>query len=349
MAATPSGAKTHTPSGSATATSTWQKSISWQRHQVGLIYPTVAVASSDGSGIVVAGYPGNLFSSADSGAGWANSYQQLHIDGLASSSSTAGLIAYSNSAGYNDVSTSSDGGATWGISLAYNDTGEAQTWSGVASSSNGTRLVAVSRYSNATEPGYLFTSADSGASWSYNESLRNSWRAVASSSDGTRLIACTDLNGVYYGRIYLSADSGESWQAVGDPTMARTWVAVASSSNGTVLAAISATSGNFQVTLSTDSGSTWGRGTSLGWSPQADVVPPLALSGDGTTVLAVGGQQHDTVYMSWNTGATWRAGVPFDSSITALALSRNGSFSVATDGFLVVYTGTWTSPPTGGG
>ncbi len=58
-------------------------------------------------------------------------------------------------------------------------------WRSVASSSDGTKLVACASGDR------LYTSTDSGVTWTARESNRN-WRSVASSSDGTKLVACVD-------------------------------------------------------------------------------------------------------------------------------------------------------------
>ena len=73
------------------------------------------------------------------------------------------------------IYTSSDSGATW------NKTGTQQFWLSVASSANGTNLVAGS-------DNYLYTSSDSGATWTQRGAERH-WQSVASSADGTRLFA----------------------------------------------------------------------------------------------------------------------------------------------------------------
>ena len=55
--------------------------------------------------------------------------------------------------------------------------------------------------------GYLYTSTDSGATWTprMTDAYR-SWFAIASSSDGAKLVAF-----VYGGYIYTSTDSGATW------------------------------------------------------------------------------------------------------------------------------------------
>ncbi len=98
-----------------------------------------------------------------------------------------------------------------------------RNWYGVASSSDGTKLVAV------VAGGQIYTSTDSGVTWTARDSNRN-WFAVASSSDGTKLVAVE--NG---GQIYTSTDSGATWTARDSN---RVWRGVAASSDGTKLVAV---------------------------------------------------------------------------------------------------------------
>ena len=90
--------------------------------------------------------------------------------------------------------TSSDGGVSWNIRDNVN-----RQWFGVASSSDGTKLVAV------VGLGQIYTSTNSGASWTARESARG-WGGVESSSDGTKLVAYTCCIGDGDGRIYTSTN-----------------------------------------------------------------------------------------------------------------------------------------------
>lgn len=96
-------------------------------------------------------------------------------------------------------------------------------WFSVTSSANGAKLAAV------VWNGQIYTSTDSGVTWTPRDLLRN-WISVASSSDGTTLIAAEGG-----GHLFVSTDSGISWiqQGVG-----RGWSAVASSADGTRLVAV---------------------------------------------------------------------------------------------------------------
>jgi hypothetical protein len=73
-----------------------------------------------------------------------------------------------------------------------------RAWNSIASSADGSRLVAVAA------GGQIYTSADFGASWTARDSVRN-WHAVASSSDGRRLVAI-----VLNGQIYTSVEIGRA-------------------------------------------------------------------------------------------------------------------------------------------
>jgi hypothetical protein len=96
-------------------------------------------------------------------------------------------------------------------------------WYSVASSADGSRLVAV------VNGGQIYTSADSGVTWTPSESNRF-WYSVASSADGSRLVAV--VNG---GQIYTSADYGVTWT----PSESnRPWWSVASSTDGSRLVAV---------------------------------------------------------------------------------------------------------------
>src|SRR5882757_3220497 len=90
------------------------------------------------------------------------------------------------------------------IAMAFSWQIEAQTWTqvggnngweSVASSADGSKLVAVAN-------GIIITSADSGNSRIYAGAPSNEWYSVASSADGNKLVAA-----VYEGGIYTSTNS----------------------------------------------------------------------------------------------------------------------------------------------
>ena len=84
--------------------------------------------------------------------------------------------------------------------------------------------------------GYIYTSTDSGSTWTQRSpvpaSTPRNWQSIASSSDGINLAAVA-RDGV----IYTSSDSGVNW-TLQTGTTPRNWVGITSTSNGSKLAAI---------------------------------------------------------------------------------------------------------------
>jgi hypothetical protein len=169
-------------------------------------------------------------------------------------------------------------------------------WTAIASSADGTKLVAV------VDQGPIFTSSAAGLSWiARNSAGLRRWSAVASSADGTKLVAAVQANnggGSSGGPIYTSTDSGATWT---QRNVVATWSAVASSADGTKLVAVVF---GGRIHTSTDSGVTWTqREGSRNWSS-------VASSADGTKLVAVvnnGQQSNGRVYTSTDSGATWTA------------------------------------------
>jgi hypothetical protein len=64
----------------------------------------------------------------------------------------------------------------------------------VASSADGTKLVAVANLF--PDGGYIYTSADSGATWTQTGTQQD-WSSVASSADGTKLVAVANAGYIY--------------------------------------------------------------------------------------------------------------------------------------------------------
>ena len=186
-------------------------------------------------------------------------------------------------------------------------------WRCVASSSDGTKLVA------APDNGNIYTSTDSGATWTPRDSSRL-WYCVASSADGTKLVA-----GVYNGALYTSTDSGATWTP---RTSGAEWDSVASSADGTKLVAAAL---NGQIYTSTTSGTSWtpSFGTAQWYS--------VASSADGTRLVAVASGQ---IYTSINSGGSWglrdNSGLPWYS----VASSSDGTKLVAGVNGGLIYTST---------
>ena len=220
------------------------------------------------------------------------------------------------------IYTSTNSGVTWTTQTGGLATTGFSGWRSVASSSDGTKLVAV-QY-----PGQIFTSANSGVSWTVQANAPSTnWESVASSADGTKLAAAA-----YGGLIYTSANAGVTWTPqIGSGSLP--WSAVASSADGTKL--VAATYNENLNTLhdsgiynSTDSGVTWTRQTNGLPTTDSSTWTAVTCSADGTKVAAA--SQSYLIYTSTNSGANWtaRTGSTYEYW-SSLACSASGSELVA--------------------
>ena len=180
-----------------------------------------------------------------------------------------------------------------------------RAWQAIASSADGTSLVAV------VDGGFIYRSGDSGASWSAQEQARN-WQGIASSSDGTKLVAVVDA-----GQIYTSVNSGSTWDA---RDSARNWKSVASSADGQKL--VAANYGG-KVYTSTDSGANWvARDSDRPWYAVAS-----SSSGNNLVAAVYGGG----IFTSVDSGTNWVSRTAGSKLWAAVASSANGQKLVAAE------------------
>ena len=222
-----------------------------------------------------------------------------------------------------------------------------RAWNAVASSDDGTRLIAADINSK------LYTSSDSGKTWTPRDSVRR-WGAVASSNSGQYLVAAAGYFANAPGdKIYTSDDWGETWTPRG---VDRFWSSVASSANGDKLVAV-ANSGT--IFTSENYGQTWTErmdDANRGWysvasSTQGDILiaavrpgkiytstdsgviwteritdtnrfwEDVAISGNGLKMFAVAAGEF---YTSIDSGETWTSTVN-SFGLKSLACSANGT------------------------
>ena len=179
------------------------------------------------------------------------------------------------------IYTSDNSGVSW--TAQTNST--IQSWSCIASSSDGSKLAAC------VNGGYIYTSNNSGNSWILQTSSSSQlWSSIASSADGSKLAAC--VNGGY---IYTSNNSGHSWTAQTSSTI-QTWSSIASSSDGIKLAAC-VNSG--YIYTSNNSGNNWIAQTSY----SSQLWSSIASSSDGIKLAACvnGGN----IWTSTDSGSSW--------------------------------------------
>jgi len=223
-----------------------------------------------------------------------------------------------------------------------------KNWQSIASSSDGTKLVAV------VYGGDVYTSTDSGASWVNRLVGNKNWWAVTSSSDGTKLVAVVNP-----GQIYASINSGVSW-TLQTGSISGAWRTISSNSDGTKLAA-AVFSGYIYTSI--DSGVTWVEKTNSGarawtgicvsedglklaatavagliytsvdsgvsWTSRESTRQWQALtcSVDGSKLAAV--VSNTGIYLSNNSGVTWSLGNSSSQSWTSIDSSSDGSQLIA--------------------
>ena len=186
----------------------------------------------------------------------------------------------------------------------------------VASSADGSKLVAAGNL--------IYTSTNSGATWTTSAAPNAVWSSVASSADGSHLIAAAfDFgSGSFLGLVYTSTNSGASWTPTGLPNAF--WQAVASSADGNKLVAAN----DSQIYTSTNGGATWTLTSAPGQAWSA-----LASSADGNKLVAAaiygflgaGGQ----IYTSTNAGVTWTATSAPNWEWSSVASAADGTRLVA--------------------
>jgi hypothetical protein len=177
--------------------------IDWLSTSAPLLRWQSVACSADGSRLVAGCYGsdaggGPIYSSTNGGTSWdLTSAPPKYWASVASCVNGSKLVAaaHYDAGGYTQpgsVYVSVDAGLTWTSStpMAY--------WTGVASSSDGTKIVAVA---GALPPdlfsGPIYSSEDSGRTWTSNSAPILSWSAVASSVDGSTRFAAAYGGGIY--------------------------------------------------------------------------------------------------------------------------------------------------------
>src|ERR1035437_5585126 len=147
-----------------------------------------------------------------------------------------------------------------GLFFAVNS-GSAQTWTvtsapltnwtAIASSADGTKLVATVAYYNGfpNDLGLIYTSTNSGATWILRKQINEFLISVVSSSDGQKIFALDQ-----YGGLSASTNSGSTWKVTTGP--GGFWRSLVCSADGTRLAALGSSSGD-RIYTSTNSGTSW--------------------------------------------------------------------------------------------
>jgi len=235
-------------------------------------------------------------------------------------------------------------------------------WLSVASSADGTRLVA------GTWEGPIYVSTNSGTTWTPTSPPGAGWNSVACSADGTTLIAAGYLtpiclstnfgvtwtatafingfNGVamsadgtkliavafdFYWKsaIYVSTNSGDTWTTYSQDNLQHPdwplWIGAAASADGNTMIVAS----QQMVCISTNSGTTWATNS------LSDIFQ-IACSADASHIIA--GGWNGVIHISTNSGATWSSETNlFNGAAGRVACSANGGKILAVAGGHQIY------------
>ncbi len=181
---------------------------------------TAVACSGNGSNIVAAVTNGSIFVSSNGGI---------------SSNAIAGVVpavarwttVTCSADGSRMAAAANNGNIYYALNGAWSDSGKKGSWVSMASSSDGTHLVACTETNTG---GFIFTSADGGATWTQTAAPNAFWNCVACSADGSRLIA-----GPNNTNLYASANFGATWTPLA--TTNALWGCIACSADGSKIAA----------------------------------------------------------------------------------------------------------------
>jgi hypothetical protein len=262
--------------------------VTWTEHREPGSRGWASIASSaDGSKLAAVSVFSPIWTSADSGKTW----QEQPDSGarfwvsvtMSSDGSRMAAVVLGNGTGLDDgkiytweqSASNAFGAGPWTARTP------ARNWRSIASSADGSKLVAAvyNDVLDAQQPIYLST--DFGVTWTPSPAWpagqpdTHSFYRVASSQDGTKLAAAER-----FGKIYTSSDSGLTWTA---RTPDGGFNSLAISSDGNTVVAVQPLSSDplgGQIYISTDAGATWAL------RQQASSWRGVALSADGNRIVA---------------------------------------------------------------
>lgn len=176
-----------------------------------------ACMSADGSVWAVSSNGGSMYVSTNNGSTWTADANLGTGNWWACGLSNDGSTRVVTNLTAGTVKYSTNSGATWATSST------SMNWPYcVGLSSDGTKVIVADR-----DVKIMYRSTNSGASFVNNYTFPSSIFTCASSSDGTKLVA-----GLYPGAIYVSTNSGTSWNAESSPPTNEQWYSAAITADG---------------------------------------------------------------------------------------------------------------------
>jgi hypothetical protein len=259
-------------------------------------------STPDGQRLIGGQNNGYVFTSTDGGGSWKKhdlgmgAWWGVTISNDGQKMSAASITG---------VYLSDNGGDTWRKAAGLP---AGAMWTRITASNDGTRLAV----NDHTVNGYIYTSNDSGNTWTQRISSGTAeWQSMASSADGRVIVAGTNN-----GQLQISKDYGSTWSTIVALGVAD-WHDLDISSDGSRI--ITGEASGFLYT-STDSGLSWKKETAggvLGWRG-------VTTSDDGKVMAA--GQRNGYIYTSIDSGATWvKRDDSFIGTWYAIASTSDGS------------------------
>jgi BNR/Asp-box repeat len=262
--------------------------VTWTEHREAGSRGWASIASSaDGTKLAAASVANTIWTSDDSGSTWKShpeSGEHFWVSITMSSDGsrlTAVALEEGNNQGDGKIYTwAQSAGNAFGAG-AWTARMQPYNWRSIASSGDGSKLVAVAYSDFVDTPQPIYLSFDFGATWVPSTGIPvqpdpHTFYRVASSQDGKKLAAAER-----YGKIYTSSDSGLTWVAR-EPDGG--FNSMAMSSDGNTVVAVQQLLDNPLVTgkiyISTDGGATWAQ------RQQARKWRGVALSADGNRIAA---------------------------------------------------------------
>ena len=155
--------------------------------------------------------------------------------------------------------------------------------------------------------------------WSSNDIPGvSSVSCIALSADGTKMFAGVNSTNT----IFISTNSGVTWSSTGATLHGGYWAGIAASADGSRLIAAADAGG---VYTSTDGGANWFSNN----MPAASRWDFVAITPDGTKMVAAAGYNTEPICVSTNSGNTWtQTSAPIGQWIS-VAMSADGSVLLA--------------------